>query len=184
MQFAGVSDTTEIEARDDYRRSVENWLRSRQKVAENGAASSFRWQVPIESTFGDGPKWLTSINAVPTIQFVFTVGNNDPTHRDGVKKTTELIYAWERQGDGKLASFYTVYFIEQSFRLRDLGQINRLLSEVEPEFLTEWSMVALLRSSFPARSALPAWTRLLSTVRHTLQTRGQNAEKLLRGLNR
>lgn len=184
LKFSGASDTTEIETRDAHRQMVEYWQRSRRKLAENGAASSFRWQAPIESSFGDGPQWISSTSTSVNVQFVFATGNDNPVSRSEVKKATELVYAWESQGNGKLASFYMVYFVEQSFRRRELEQVNRLLSEVELQHMTEWSMVALLRSSFSARAALPAWAKLLTSVRQTLQTRGKDSERLLRGLNR
>lgn len=81
-----------------------------------------------------------------------------------------------------MASFYAVYFVEQSFRLREYEQVNRLLHDVDVAELTEWSMIALLRSSFSARYFLPAWITLREEVKHKLEAEGKNHKKLLRGL--
>lgn len=100
------------------------------------------------------------------------------------KTAAKMISIWELSGQGKLASFYVVYYVEQSFKLREYKQVNSLLAEVDVKNLTEWSMIALLRSSFSARSFLPAWQDLLSSVRAKLQNDGKNTDRLLRGLNR
>lgn len=103
--------------------------------------------------------------------------------KDDVRNTKDLIYSWEKGGNGRLASFYVVYFVEQNFRSRAYDQVNRLLAEVNPSLLTEWSMIALLRSSFSARFFLPAWSRLLFVVRERLDSQGKDSDRLLRGLS-
>lgn len=98
------------------------------------------------------------------------------------KKTAEMVVSLEKNNLGKLASFYVVYFVEKSFRQCEYERVNQLLYEIDVNEITEWSMIALLRSSFSARSFLPAWTHLREEVRDKLEAEGKNHKKLLRGL--
>jgi len=110
------------------------------------------------------------------------------------KKTSELkaeieslksaIYSYEHNGQGKFASFYAVFFVESSFRHRDYKKINELLSDIDINNVTEWSLVALLRSSFSARDYLPAWPKLLSAAKKKLDDEGKDTRRYLRGLTR
>lgn len=152
-------------------------------LMQNEVVSTMRWQTNAEpSSTGKVSGWL-SVN--PTVnQFVADFKRSEPTAIDEVKNTRDLIYSWEHSGQGKIASFYVVYFVEQCFRLRAYDQVNRILREVDLSLLTEWSMIALLRSSFVARSFLPAWPRLLSSVHDRLHSQGKDPNRLLRGLNR
>lgn len=103
---------------------------------------------------------------------------------DDAREARDLICSWEKNGDGKLASFYAVFFVETGFRRREYKKINKLLSDIDVDDITEWSIVALLRSSFFARSYLPAWGGLLSAAREKLEREGKDAHRILRGLNR
>lgn len=100
------------------------------------------------------------------------------------REAKELICSWEKNGEGKLASFYAVFFVETGFKHREYKKINQLLSDVDVDDVTEWSIVALLRSSFFARSYFPAWGRLLSAATEKLEKEGKDAHRILRGLNR
>lgn len=106
---------------------------------------------------------------------------NSPSE-NSVKYTVNTISYFERSGRGQLASFYAVYFVEQSFRLMAYDKVNKLLNDIDINDLTEWSMIALLRSSFSARSFLPAWTSFKDNIRNKLDEEGKNPKKLLRGL--
>nr|AAR06610.1 unknown [Aeromonas hydrophila] len=99
-----------------------------------------------------------------------------------IKKTTEMVVSLEKNKLGRIASFYVVYFVEKSFRQREYERVNQLLHEIDVNEITEWSMIALLRSSFSARSFLPAWTHLREEVKDKLEAEGKNHKKLLRGL--
>ena len=101
-----------------------------------------------------------------------------------LNRTKGVVANFEKSGRAQLASFYLVFFIEQSFRHRSYAMVNRLLDEAEVRELTEYSIIAMLRSSFSARQHLPAWRRLLDSARQELDVRGHNASRLLRGLDR
>lgn len=99
-----------------------------------------------------------------------------------IERVMSSIVALEREGKGRMASFYIVYVVEDNFRKRRYGEINQLLKEIEIAHLTEWSLIALLRSSFSARLNLPAWNALRDSARKKLEMEGKSARKLLRGL--
>ncbi len=103
---------------------------------------------------------------------------------DDVQEAKQLICNWERSRQGKIASFYSVFFIESMQRNHEYHEINRLLLEIEVSELTEWSMIALLRSSFQARRHLPAWSTLRDNVLSKLKNDGKDYNRLLSGLIR
>lgn len=98
-----------------------------------------------------------------------------------VTQAIEVLYKWEHDKKGRMASAYAVHFVESNFSKLNLSAVNSLLLNISPEKLTEWSMVALLRSSFSARSALPAWAPFHDSVRQCLKE-SDRLEKLLVGL--
>jgi hypothetical protein len=95
----------------------------------------------------------------------------------------QMLYQWEHNRQGRIASAYAVYFVERNFSARNLAAVNDLLLNVSAERLTEWSMVAILRSSFSARSSLPAWPAFMAAVRERLKD-NERLERLLVGLTR
>ncbi|CAG4906384.1 hypothetical protein [Paraburkholderia saeva] len=172
-----------------YMTSVQRWFQHHRRAVDPGAAAALLWSTAVEPSFGDGPRWETPHSHVrhPHVwntHIVASLGKAMPRVKDEVQHTAEIVSSWERSGNGQYASFYVVYFVEQSFRLRAYEQVNRLLEEIDIAPLTEWSLIALLRSSFSARSFLPAWPRLLMAVHEKLQAQGKDTKKLLRGLNR
>ena len=100
-----------------------------------------------------------------------------------ITSTIEMLYKWEREKKGRLASAYAVYFVESNFSKRNLSAINALMLNASVDRLTEWSMVAILRSSYSSRAVLPAWSLFLDAVKHRLKD-NDRAERLLMGLNR
>lgn len=97
-------------------------------------------------------------------------------------EAADKIAVWEKSGQERLASFFAVYFVERSHKHLAFEVINKLLLRSDVDKLSAWSLVALLRSSFPARKFLPAWEPLLDAVRRKLDDSGENAAKILRGL--
>jgi hypothetical protein len=112
-----------------------------------------------------------------------TTDHDDVIGMADVNKTIELLYKWEHDKKGRVASAYVVYFVEQNFSRQNLSAINNLLLHISAERLTEWSMVAILRSSFSAKAYLPAWSMFMSSVRDRLKD-NERLERLLVGLNR
>ncbi|WP_157642800.1 hypothetical protein [Burkholderia ubonensis] len=156
----------------------------KKQAAQPGAAAKFLWQAAVETTFGEPPKWEMPTPHTTNVRVVGTLARAKPDEIREVKRASEFLLSCEQSGNGQLASFFAVYFVEQSFRLRAYENVNTLLDEIDISPLTEWSMIALLRSSFSARKYLPAWSRLLAAVHDKLQAEGKDTKKLLRGLNR
>ena len=94
----------------------------------------------------------------------------------------DMLYHWERQDKGRLASAYAVYFVEKNFSLMNLEVINSLLLAAAPERLTPWSMMALLRASYSAKHLLPGWALFYTSVKNELKD-NERAPKLLAGLD-
>lgn len=92
------------------------------------------------------------------------------------------LYHWESHNQGRLASVYAVFFIERNFAAMNLEAVNSLLLEVSTKRLTEWSMVALLRSSYSARHMLPAWKVFFREVKKAMEG-NERAHRLLAGLD-
>lgn len=92
-----------------------------------------------------------------------------------------FLYHFESIHQGRLASVYAVFFVEKNYSARNLDAINSLLLDISPKRLTEWSMVALLRSSYSARHLLPAWGTFLRSVQKAMEG-NDRAPRLLAGL--
>ncbi len=98
-----------------------------------------------------------------------------------VSNTMERLYHWEQDQKGRLASAYAVYFVESNFSSHNLAAINTLLLNISIARLTEWSMVAILRSSYSARESLPGWKPFLESVADALKNNNK-VDRLLMGL--
>jgi hypothetical protein len=99
-----------------------------------------------------------------------------------IKDARDLLYHWERNSNGRVASVYAVFFIEKNYAAQNLEAINSLLLSVSVKQLTEWSMVALLRSSFSAKHLLPAWNLFYESVKTQLEENPRR-KRLLAGLD-
>lgn len=95
--------------------------------------------------------------------------------------TCKMLYHWENHKQGRIASVYAVFFVEKNYAARNLEIINSLMIEVSTRHLTEWSMVAILRSSYSARHMLPAWKPFYRAVKEALAG-NERAPRLLAGL--
>lgn len=98
------------------------------------------------------------------------------------KKAQELLYHWEGNHHGKMASVYAVFFIERNYASMNLEAINDLLLTASVKRLTEWSMVAMLRASFSAKQSLPAWYIFYDQVKFQLRD-NPRVSRLLAGLD-
>lgn len=119
------------------------------------------------------------------------VSSNSTVHsmRESIEDTIldhvsarDMLYHWEKQDRGRLASVYAVYFVEKNFSMMNLEVINSLLLGAVPSRLTPWSMVALLRASYSARHLLPGWGVFYRAVKCELKD-NERAPKLLMGLD-
>lgn len=132
--------------------------------------------------------WMVNIDHVHSIAnwSLAAMTNNareDLVGMSDVHNTIEMLYQWEHNDQGRMASAYAVYFVECNFSKNNLSAVNNLLLNASTDRLTEWSMVAILRASFSARASLPAWARFMESVRDRLKD-NERLERLLVGLSR
>ncbi|QXH68579.1 hypothetical protein [Pseudomonas asgharzadehiana] len=98
------------------------------------------------------------------------------------KKAQELLYHWEGNQHGRIASVFAVFFIERNYAAMNLEAINSLMLTTSVKRLTEWSMVAMLRASFSAKQSLPAWEVFYKQVKLQLKD-NPRISRLLAGLD-
>lgn len=150
-------------------------LLDRESCSSLKSASS-SWTVKFDHVHANAiAKW--PLAAMTTNTREEAVGMSD------VHKTIEMLYQWEHNHQGRMASAYAVYFVECNFSKNNLSAVNNLLLNASTERLTEWSMVAILRASFSAKAHLPAWSRFMMSVRDRLKD-NERLERLLVGLSR
>lgn len=137
-------------------------------------SASYAWKVNFEHAHAIA-KWSLAARTTDT--------RGDAIGMSDVSKTIEMLYQWEHNDQGRMASAYAVYFVECNFSNRNLSAVNSLLLNASTDRLTEWSMVAILRASFSARTHLPAWSGFMGAVRERLKD-NERLERLLVGLSR
>lgn len=66
---------------------------------------------------------------------------------------------YELNNEGRKASVYTVIIIDHWFDQCEYENVNSFLSImlVDINYLTKWSIVSLLRSTYSAKDLLPSW---------------------------
>jgi len=72
--------------------------------------------------------------------------------------------------------------ITNLFSAKDYETINKILIEVPLDKLSPTVMVALMRTTFPARNKLGNWKGAVQSVSDSLKSRGLNSARILRGL--
>lgn len=122
-----------------------------------------------------------AVSDVGTFKFAIPIRRAAPIRFDNLHLATTLIYDLEARARGRDAAIFIGYFIQRSFSQRRLAEVNELLASVAMRRITRWSMVALLRSTFSARSLLPAWRILFENVEGELEG-APDRERLLLGL--
>lgn len=87
--------------------------------------------------------------------------------------------------NGMAASVYVTCLIENLFEENDISFIDNLLETIDIDKLTNWSMVALLRTTFSAKHLLQNWKRFYESTYNVLTDRGfQELHKELYGLDK
>lgn len=151
---------------------------------------AFNWQKSVVRTVhvhGDAQfRNLRGADVLDAVQVVSSV-----THVEGhqlldgslsdFQNARDLLYHWEHNNKGRVASVYAVFYVEHNFSEMNLAAINSLLLSTSPHRLTEWSMIALLRASFSAKHMLPGWAGFFEAVKKELKN-NDRAERLLFGL--
>lgn len=95
------------------------------------------------------------------------------------------IFYLERYKKKIYTSAYIVFWIEKLFDNYELNKINTVLLDINIKFLEEWSIVALLRSTYSAKSHLPAWNDFYNNSKSYLEYLGkEDIEGILIGLDR
>jgi hypothetical protein len=65
---------------------------------------------------------------------------------------------------------------------KNFALLSALLGSIDTKKVSNRTLVTLARSVAPARSHVPKWRAFLMEVASTLDARGKDAEKLLKGL--
>jgi len=69
------------------------------------------------------------------------------------------------------------------FKKKDYGSVEEILAIADLDNFSNTAMVALVRTTYPAKDKLNNWTDTVERVRENLVRKGLDAEKLLRGLS-
>lgn len=102
-----------------------------------------------------------------------------------IRSHEKNIFYLERYKKKIYTSAYIVFWIEKLFDNYELNKINTVLSDIDIQFLEEWSIVALLRSTYSAKSHLPAWNDFYNNSKSYLEYLGkEDVEGILIGLDR
>ena len=72
--------------------------------------------------------------------------------------------------------------IADLMKAQDYKPVDQMLSEVRLDMLSITAMVAMVRTTFPARHKLKHWTEAVNSIRESLSTQGLDATKFLHGL--
>jgi len=99
-----------------------------------------------------------------------------------LKDNENFIFYIEKYQRKIFTSIYIVFWINSLFQKNQYYEVNFILSEINLNFLDEWSIVALLRSTYSVSDTLPAWNRFLEKSMEHLKSKNKNAEKILLGL--
>lgn len=79
--------------------------------------------------------------------------------------------------------FPLVQGIATLFKKKDYGSVEEILAIADLDNFSNTAMVALVRTTYPAKDKLNNWTDTVERVRENLVRKGLDAEKLLRGLS-
>lgn len=101
------------------------------------------------------------------------------------KINLELV-RYELNNEGRKASVYTVITLDHWFDQCEYDRVDHLLLFMisDVHLLTKWSIVALLRSTYSAKSLLDNWQNFYEISYQVLEEKNYDAKKLLKGLNR
>ena len=95
--------------------------------------------------------------------------NDFCTHAASVEKPAEI--------------FPLVQGIATLFKKKDYGSVEEILTIANLDNFSNTAMVALVRTTYPAKDKLNNWVDTVERVRENLVRKGLDAEKLLRGLS-
>jgi len=102
-----------------------------------------------------------------------------------IRSHEKNIFYLERYRKKIYASAYIVFWIEELFDNYEFDKVNTVLLDIDIQFLEEWSIVALLRSTYFAKSHLPAWNSFYKNAKDYLDDlKKEDVEGILMGLDR
>ncbi len=104
---------------------------------------------------------------------------------DNVNYHIHKITNWELFEDGMKSSVYSVVLLDYWFDENRYDRIDELMENLHIQVLTEWSIVALLRTTYSAKHLLSSWEPFyLKAQQHLNHITPKHAKKLLMGLDR
>lgn len=103
-----------------------------------------------------------------------------------IHKINLKLVRYELNNEGRKASVYTVITLDHWFDQCEYDRVDHLLLFMitDVHLLTKWSIVALLRSTYSAKSLLDNWQNFYDISYQVLEEKNYDAKKLLKGLNR
>lgn len=107
-----------------------------------------------------------------------SVSTSEAPAVDGLADVVKL----DKSGAKRKAARYLINVVEGAFARRDLSTVNAWLLSLDPNSVSEWPSVGLIRSTARARRQLPAWGQALNRTREVLDGRGLPTRELLVGL--
>jgi hypothetical protein len=91
------------------------------------------------------------------------------------------IYTLERR-DGNFASAYSFFMMDRFLDDYCFDEADEFLKRVNVMYLTSWSIVALLRSTYMVKHLLPSWLSFYIESKKYLLDKNEDVEELLCGL--
>ena len=106
-------------------------------------------------------------------------------YHDNVDYHIGKITNWELFEHGMKSSVYSVVLLDYWFDEKRYDRIDELIENLHIQVLTEWSIVALLRTTYSAKHLLSSWEDFYLKAQQRLNhITPKHAKKLLMGLDR
>ncbi len=89
----------------------------------------------------------------------------------------------DQAGHGDAALDLVYDSVDELMHSGELGQLDTLLAHVSPVDLSTDILLGILTATLPARTSLPARTKMFSEIEQALRNRGHYEEGILTGLD-
>lgn len=132
----------------------------------------------------------TATSALTTYMFATTLDNARGassllrSSEQSIASFLSFIRGLDESGQPRAAAKQLMARVEMNLAARNLQWLNELLLEFDPARFSEWSSVAMLRSTFRASHRLPGWRQAYEKSRKVFDDRALPTDKLLAGLVR
>lgn len=93
------------------------------------------------------------------------------------------IYMFEKNHEGIKASTYTSILMHVAIRNEPLEHIDAFFYTIDENYLTSWSLIALLRTTYTYRRHMTHWKKLYVFTYDKVEEEGLNPRQELYGLD-